>query len=154
MSYVWSLISWNVEKKEKNSTFLSLSRLSNIGSRAFRFFPLLLFIYWPQMFFLLISAQITIYMDLSGLCLLEAALTTNGNFPGIRSLQGFDALIALEQVGGTGGGGLRRRNRAAARRPWEIGSTRRMNGSGADWQKGEQEGRPQKPPPVRREGVG
>ena len=57
------------------------------------------------MFFLPISAQITIYMDLSGPCLAEAVSTNNGNSPGIRSLQGFDALITLEQVRGTGGGG-------------------------------------------------
>ena len=57
------------------------------------------------MFFLPISAQITIYMDLSGPCLLEAAWTNNGNLPVIRWLQGFDALIALEQVRGKGGGG-------------------------------------------------
>ena len=30
----------------------------------------------------------------------------------------------------------------------------RMTGSKADWKKGEQEGLPQNPPPIRREGVG
>ena len=57
------------------------------------------------MFFLLISAQITIYMDLSGPCLAEAASTANANFPGLRSLWGLDALIKLDWVGGTGGEG-------------------------------------------------
>ena len=56
------------------------------------------------MFFLLISAQITIYMDLSGPCLAEAASTANANFPGLRSLWVLDALIKLDRVGGTGGG--------------------------------------------------
>ena len=55
------------------------------------------------MFFLPISAQINIYIDLSGPFLAEAASTTNANFPGIQSLRGLDALIALEQVGETGG---------------------------------------------------
>ena len=57
------------------------------------------------MFFLLVSAQITIYMDLSGPCLAEAASTANANFPGLRSLWGLDALIKLDRVGGTGGRG-------------------------------------------------
>ena len=69
------------------------------------------------MFFLLISAQINIYIDLSGPCLAEAASTINANFLGIRSLQGFDTLITLEQVGGTGGERVMRRTGAAARRP-------------------------------------
>ena len=63
------------------------------------------------MLFLPISAQITIYIDLSGPCLAAAASTTNANFPGIWSLHGLDELIALEEVVGTGGGGV-----AAARR--------------------------------------
>ena len=57
------------------------------------------------MFFLPISALITMYIDLSGPCLAESASTTNANLPGIRSLRVLDALITLEQVGGTGGGG-------------------------------------------------
>ena len=67
------------------------------------------------MFFLPISAQITIYIYLSGPCLAEAAYTTNVNFPGIRSIRGLDAIISLDQVGGTGGGGGT--GGAAARRP-------------------------------------
>ena len=57
------------------------------------------------MFFLLISAQITIYIDLSGPCLAEAASTTNAYCLGILLLWGLDALITLDQVGGTGEGG-------------------------------------------------
>ena len=56
------------------------------------------------MFFLPISAQITIYIDLSGPCLEEAASTNNAKFTGIWSLKFFGALIALEQVGETGEG--------------------------------------------------
>ena len=57
------------------------------------------------MFFLPISAQITIYIDLFGPFLAEAASTTNDNFPGIRSIRVRDAWIALNKAGGRGGGG-------------------------------------------------